>query len=108
MTSNTAPAHPHMTGVAMYPALLGQPEILGKLISELLLFSRFFLNFPRPYIPIEWSNFWGGRMFGQQLCGGEKLGSRYGFLSLFSIGEKLRGENREHGNLRFFLFFTHG
>jgi len=38
-------------------------------------------------------------MFGQQLCGGEKLGSRYGFLSLFSIGEKLRGENREHGTL---------
>ena len=85
-----------------------QPEILGKLISELLLFSRFFLNFPQPYIPIEWANFLGGRMFGQQLCGGEKLGCRYGFLSFFSIGEKLRGENRKHGNLPFFLFFTHG
>ena len=85
-----------------------QPETLEKLISELLLFSRFFLNFPRPYIPIEWANSFFGRMFGQQLCGGEKLGCRYGFLSFFSIGEKLRGENREHGNLRFFLFFTHG
>ena len=49
-----------------------QPETLEKLISELLLFSRFFLNFPRPYIPIEWANFLGGRMFGHQLCGGEK------------------------------------
>ena len=76
-----------------------QPETLEKLNSELLLFSRFFLNFPRPYILIEWANFFSERMFGQQLCGGEKLGSRYGFLSLFSIGEKLRGENREHGTL---------
>ena len=76
-----------------------QPETLEKLNSELLLFLRFFLNFPRPYILIEWANFFSERMFGQQLCGGEKLGSRYGFLSLFSIGEKLRGENREHGTL---------
>ena len=85
-----------------------QPETLEKLISELLLFLRFFLNLPRPYIPVEWANLFFGRMFGQQLCGGEKLGSRYGFLSLFSIGEKLRGENREHGTLWFFSFFTHG
>ena len=46
-----------------------QPEILGKLISELLLFLRFFLNFPRPYILIEWTNsfflenFWATAMW---------------------------------------------
>ena len=46
-----------------------QPEILGKLISELLFFLRFFLNFPRPYILIEWTNsfflenFWATAMW---------------------------------------------
>ena len=39
------------------PDFLLQPETLEKLNSELLLFSRFFLNFPRPYILIEWANF---------------------------------------------------
>ena len=54
---------PHVVGRVL------QPETLKKLISELLLFSRFFLNFPRPYILIEWTNsfflenFWATAMW---------------------------------------------
>ena len=40
-----------------------QPETLEKLNSELLLFLRFFLNFPRPYILIEWTNSFFSREF---------------------------------------------
>ena len=52
--------------------------------------------------------FFSERMFGQQLCGREKLGWRYGFLSFFWFGEKLRGGNRELGTFQFFSFFTQG
>ena len=65
--------------------ILMQPEILGKLISELLLFSRFFLNFPRPYIPIEWSNFLGEECLGNSYVVEKNLGVGMDFYIFFRL-----------------------
>ena len=66
---NTFIWHRSINSILSFLEMALQPEILGKLISELLLFLRFFLNFPRPYILIEWTNsfflenFWATAMW---------------------------------------------